>query len=58
MNDDLLDLDHLFLAEDISTRRRLFDIRCVKRRFPNRKVVFTPNGFILEEYLSMDMEKS
>ena len=58
MTKDLLELDDLSLADDISTRRRLFDIRCVKRKFSNRKVVFTPNGFILEEYLSMGMEKT
>ncbi len=56
MTEDLLELDDLSLADDITTRRRLFDIRCVKRKFSNRKVVFTQSGFILQEYLQLDME--
>ena len=54
MTMDLLELEDLSLADDIITRRRLFDMRCVKRKFFNRKVIFNQCGFILDDYLSTE----
>ncbi len=48
---DLLDLERLGLSDDITTRRRLFDVRCVKRNFLNRRIIFTKEGFIIDNLL-------
>jgi hypothetical protein len=57
MTNDLLELEDLSLSDDIVSRRRLLDIRCVKRKFSNRKVVFRENGFSVEDYLTVGKKR-
>ena len=48
----LQDLESLELMSDIQSRRRILDIRCVQREFPQRIIIFKENEIIVGESIN------